>query len=386
MPAVSTKVLVWARESSGLSQDEVAKKLGWKSPERLARIEAGELQPTRANLVKFAEVYRKPVLVFYLPEPPKEVRPVHDFRTLSDVGTKSEIVLDTLVKDISARQELLRSALEEAEEVSPLRFVNSIRRTQNPADVAGRIAEIIRFTGDDYAKMPSVDDAFKQLRQAVEDVGVFVLLASNLGSHHTDIGPSVFRGFSFADPLVPIIVINPKDSRSAWAFTLIHELTHILIGQSALSGYQTNARTEKFCDEVAASFLIKNEILKNHPLDRSDGIASLAISVGELASARNLSRKMIAYNFLSIGRISDDEYRTLSALFDAQRRIVEKPEDDEGGGPSYYVVRRHRLGKRLLSTVERLVSQGTLSTTRAGQVLGVKPTAIFKTFDGKLAA
>ena len=45
----------------------------------------------------------------------------------------------------------------------------------------------------------------------------------------------------------------------------------------------------------------------------------------------------------------------------------------DGKGPSYYVVRRHRLGHALLGLVSRSLSEGMITYTKAGQVLGVKP-------------
>jgi Zn-dependent peptidase ImmA (M78 family) len=386
MPAVNTKILTWARETSGLSVQEVALKLGWKSAEKVLEIEAGDSIPSRGNLVKFAEIYRKPLLLFYLSEPPRSVHPAKDFRMLADANVKSEKILETLVNDVKARQEMLGSALEEADETVPLEFIGSIRTTQKPREIALRMAEKMAFSGADYINAKSVDEAFKQLRLAVESTGVFVVLANNLGSHHTDLDVGVFRGFALADASAPIVVINPKDSKSAWAFTLIHELTHIWIGQSALSAYQSKAAVEKFCDEVAANFLLNFEHLERIKLDRSEGIKSLAQTISVVAGDWNLSRKMIAYNLLDLDRISGKEYAGIVAVFDRQRVNQTLEAVDENSGPSYYVVRRHRLGKRLVSVVERLLSGGMLSTTKAGKILGVKPTAVFKTIESRQAA
>ncbi len=66
--------------------------------------------------------------------------------------------------------------------------------------------------------------------------GVLVLVLGNLGSHHTDLGVEVFRGFSLADDLVPFVVVNPKDSAAARCFTLLHELAHLWVGEPGISG------------------------------------------------------------------------------------------------------------------------------------------------------
>ena len=48
------------------------------------------------------------------------------------------------------------------------------------------------------------------------------------------------------------------------------------------------------------------------------------------------------------------------------------------GGPSYYVVRRHRVGQALLSFTRRMVDSGALSTTKAAKILGIKPAQVGK--------
>ncbi len=65
MPKVNPEIMVWARETAGLSQKEAARKLGFKNSsrstaaEKLASIERGEKEPTRPQLVKMAGQYRR---------------------------------------------------------------------------------------------------------------------------------------------------------------------------------------------------------------------------------------------------------------------------------------------------------------------------------------
>lgn len=86
---------------------------------------------------------------------------------------------------------------------------------------------------------------------------------------------------------------------------------------------------------------------------------------------------MVAYNLLRADLISSAAYQELSGIFDVERRR-RKEEEDKEGGPNYYTVRRHRLGSGLINFVDRTIATGTLSTTKAGTVLGVKPTAVYQ--------
>jgi len=66
--------------------------------------------------------------------------------------------------------------------------------------------------------------------------GIFVLLKGNLGSYHSNIAVTAFRGFALSDDIVPFIVVNDRDIESAWSFTLVHEMAHLILGQTGISG------------------------------------------------------------------------------------------------------------------------------------------------------
>ena len=89
---VKPALLRWARETSGLATDEAANKIGVK-PERLAEWEEGTLRPTVAQLRKAANVYKRPLAVFFLGDPPVQSAPLHDFRGLI-AGTPSRLSSD----------------------------------------------------------------------------------------------------------------------------------------------------------------------------------------------------------------------------------------------------------------------------------------------------
>lgn len=66
---LSGAVLKWAREQRGLSLDVASKRAG-ASADRLMAIEGNLGQPTLAQLRNLAEVYRRPLIVMLLDEPP----------------------------------------------------------------------------------------------------------------------------------------------------------------------------------------------------------------------------------------------------------------------------------------------------------------------------
>ena len=295
-------------------------------------------------------------------------------------------MLGALLRDVHARQGLVRAALEEAEEDVSLAFVGSAQMKDGVDSIINSMGRILGFSAEDFRKQKNVTDAFAALRAATERSGVFVLLMGNLGTHHTDIDAKVFRGFALADNVAPFVVINEKDSRAAWSFTLLHELAHIFLGQTGISGYDGEADVEKFCDAAASRFLLDPAELTAIGVRSAASLEELAKQIGVFAADRKLSRKMVAYNLLRSNLIGRQVYGNLSDTFDADR-IARKKEHPTGDtGPDYYVVRRHRVGAALVILVKRMVAGGVLTTPKAGRVLGVKPTAVNRLVDGNRAA
>lgn len=315
-------ILIWARKTAGFSVEEAAKKLVLSGPDRLQALETGKLTPSRRQLVNMSEKYRRPLLTFYLPKRPRESDKGQDFRTLPEgQALAAEGLLDALLRNVHARQGLVRAALEEAEEDEPLHFVSSARIGDGVDVLVGSIREALGFSAEDFHAQKTVDDAFAALRAAAEKAGVFVLLMGNLGSYHTDIDARVFRGFALADEIARFVVINENDTRAAWSFTLLHELAHVFLGQTGISGYNGEAEVERFCDSVAGRFLLDPAELATISAQQDTGsLEELVKLIGAFAGNRNLSRKIVAYNLLRSHLITSSIYGALSDAFDADRK------------------------------------------------------------------
>jgi Zn-dependent peptidase ImmA (M78 family)/transcriptional regulator with XRE-family HTH domain len=392
MPKVNHEILTWARETAGLSRLEAAKKLGIKDSKditaesRVAALETGDLDPSRPLLLKMARHYRRPLVTFYMSSKPAKGDRGEDFRNLPDRHTGSEALVDALVRDIRARQDIVRSILVDEEEAKPVSFIGSLRMADGVGAVLAAMRQRIGLDLADFRLQSSPESAFALLRSKVEAAGVFVLLIGNLGSHHTAIGVEVFRGFALADPIAPFIVINDQDARPAWSFTLVHELAHLWLGKTGISGGRADLQIERFCNSVAASFLLPaNEIPLigvNRDVDQDSAISLIA----EFAESRHLSGSMVAYSLFQAGLLTEDMWNSISRAFqemwrrsrDARRAAKAEV---ESSGPDYYVVRRHRLGSALLRFVSRNISEGTLSHTKASAVLGVKPRSVAPLLD-----
>jgi Zn-dependent peptidase ImmA (M78 family)/transcriptional regulator with XRE-family HTH domain len=384
MPRVNPEILSWARETAGLSRDEAVEKLGINDArgvaavDRLAAIESGAAEPSRPLLLKMARHYRRPLVTFYMSAPPRKGDRGEDFRNVPNRHTSSEALVDALVRDIRARQSMVRAVLVDDEDAKPLPFIGSMTMSDGAGAVLASIRRTIRLDLAEFRAQVSPEVAFALLRSRVEATGVFVLLIGNLGSHHTAIDVEAFRGFALSDEIAPFIVLNDQDASAAWSFTLIHELAHLWLGTTGVSGAFADAQIERFCNDVAGAFLLPASELSAVGVNRGTDRATAVRLIGDFAEERHLSRSMVAYSLLRAGFLTEGTWRALNGLFEAQWRRSRharrgKP---EGPGPNYYIVRRHRLGSALLRFVSRNVSEGVLTPTKASKVLGVNPRSV----------
>lgn len=335
-------------------------------------------------LSNMARVYRRSLLTFYLAAPPKKGDRGEDFRTVSlDRTINAEAQVDTLVRDLRVRQRMVRAVLEDDEDIQILKFVNSTAMEAGVASLRKAIEQLLGVNCSAYREQKDAESAFNLLRERVERAGVFVLLAGNLGSYHSNIPVEAFRGFAIADNIAPFIVINDGDAMVAWSFTLLHELAHLFLGKTGVSGGGIpERRIERFCNEVASEFLLPLSDVKTISLAGLDPEAQIAM-VSQCADRWRVSRQMVVYGLYKARRIPLEAWQSLSAEIH-KRWITERGRNKEiaritrASGPSYYVVRRHRLGAAMLDFARRSIDAGTLSPVKAAQALGVKPRSVYQ--------
>ena len=394
MPNVNPEILLWARKTANLTPEQAVGKLqirdsrGVSAVQRLLAYETGQVAPTRSLLVRMAKHYRRPLLTFFLSAPPRSRERGVDFRVLSGSfpGTEWAFV-DALLRDVRTRQSMIRAVLEDEEEAQALPIVGSATVADGKAAVLQKLQALLGVDRSHYRAQRDADAAFRLLRTNAETAGVFVLLKGDLGSHHTSIDVQVYRGFVIADEVAPLIVINDGDVKTAWSFTLLHELVHLLLGQTGISGAPADTPIERFCNDVAGEFLLLPDELDSIGLpDVADDTDETINRISEFARERHLSRAMVAYAALRRALIASDMYGDLTSMFRGQwngeRHGRRERARTEGTGPSYYVVRRHRLGNALLQLTRRMLDTGALTTSKAARILGVKAANVPALIDG----
>ena len=354
------EVLLWARERAGLSPEQLAEKMKVK-PERVSEWEStGKISIAQAD--RLAEGTYTPLGYLYLSKPPEEPLPIRDFRTRGDGPPKrpSPDLLDTIYQ-MQRRQDWMRNDLIESG-ADPLPFVGAYSLADSITEVASAIRDVLDLDAGWAEDRPTWRDALSFLRTRLDEIGVLVVFNGVVGnSTKRKLDPNEFQGFALVDEYAPLVFVNSADYPVAQMFTLAHEVAHLLIGETGLSVFDrllpTEHETERFCDQVAAEFLISQQALQAFWLVVQDSDNPSK----DIARKFNVSTVVAARRLLDLGLIDQD---TFFASYNKFRH-----------GPSFWNVQKWRIGPRFAGAVARAAKEGRLSYREAYSLTDLRGNA-----------
>ncbi|WP_321167690.1 XRE family transcriptional regulator [Baekduia soli] len=337
--------------------------------ERLDGWESGEASPTVAQLRNLAKAYKRPLAVFFLPEPPSGFMPLHDYRRLpGTIGEGWSPALRLALRRAEGQQQAaseLRSLL--GEEPPALPVVNA-----DATDAERFAAEARGVLGVTLAQQFSWRDRYKALAgwtAALEEAGVLVLQTSGIAVDE-------MRGFSISDPVVPVIVLNGSDAPRGRIFTALHEWVHLLLNEAGVcdlhdQGDGQDDETERFCNETAAAILMPADTFGQEAAVRAaHGDVEVPDSIiGELATRYSVSQESVVRRLLSLGVGSWDFYMHKRAEY--HEAYMQQRADEEGFAP-FHRVRVRDLGKAYVRLVLDAYHGDRINVSEVSDYLGIR--------------
>jgi Zn-dependent peptidase ImmA (M78 family)/transcriptional regulator with XRE-family HTH domain len=322
---IKPELLVWARSTAGFSLAEVGEKLRLER-DRIDAWEVGNEAPSIPQLRKLAELYRRPLAVFYLQAVPAAFQVIRDLRRLPGAGFRRlppDLLLE--VRRASQHRALALELLDEAGEQPPA-FALSALPTDEPEAVGGTIRAALGITPDVQARWRDADGrtAFNEWRSRIESVDVLVFQT-------TRVAPEDASGFALAEEVLPVIGVNRKDAPTRRTFSLLHELAHLMLRVSGVSDLDTDAARppedqsiEVFCNQVTAAALIPRDILLGDPRVAQHGGRSAEWAdneISDLSRSFGVSREALLRRLLTFGRTTDEFYRRKRAQYAAEFQV-----------------------------------------------------------------
>lgn len=367
-------MLRWAREWRGREIGEAAQRAN-TSPEKIEAWEAGDAVPTVRQARILADYYERPFLEFFLRAPPNVAKSdlVPDFRLHRDAADpKGDRELQAIQSWAEEKRLNALDLFEAVREPVPTVPENLKAQLGSNPEIAAKLArEVADFpiegqmalTSQQRVGMPKI------IRAAIERLGVLVLKEGALAKYGV-------RGLTvFANPL-PVIVFG-AEAPTAQAFTMAHELGHIILQQSAISGppsvrdpaNETEA-AERWCDQFAGAFLMPADaVAKVWAKPNAPVVAIGDDYLRQLANTFSVSQHAMLIRLVDLGYVESTFY------WDVKREdFLRQEREYKGGGiPKYYGVRyRSALGDLYTGLVLEAWSDGEITNHNAAEFMDIK--------------
>jgi len=352
----------------GLSVAEVAAKTNIKA-EILEEWERGEKAPTIPQLRKLGEIYKRPISVFFLAEPPKGFDPQREFRRLPGVTPENESPeLRLALRTALYRREVAKDLYRVLGEPVP-KIELKLNPNDNPEVVGRSVRELLGVSWQEQLACTSPHAALNQWREAIEALGILVFQTSGIELKE-------MRGTSVPDQPVPVIVLNNADAPHGRIFTLIHEFIHLLFTRA---GHQTSRIEGKRKPEeqtlerasnrfAAATLLPRGEFLgevSQHPevLTGSDD------ALRRFANRVKVSAETILRRLLTLNKISATLYSEKRRMWQANSWYTRTQTE---GGPPIQVKIISSVGRSFVSLILEGYQRNALSSSDVSDYLGVQ--------------
>jgi Zn-dependent peptidase ImmA (M78 family)/DNA-binding XRE family transcriptional regulator len=380
---VKPHMLKWIREKSGFDLFGAAKRIGIK-PEQLKEWEEGSKNPSIKQAIKMAEIYKRPLSLFYLDNPPKDFQPaMKDFRTLPGFPVTYSPALLLEHRSAVSRRNLVMDLLDESS-TGDFSYLGRVSLEKDPEQAGKYIRQILDIDWNLQKKMKDAREALNWWKESIENLNVLVFHTNHQGNI---VELEEARGFSISEPRFPVIVLNSKDSHAGRIFTLLHELVHLMLNEGGICDCREHAlpaqipHVEMFCNRTAGAVLVPSDILMNHEVvikhqGKGNRIRWEDVEIDALSSDFSVSNEVLLRRLL-IFKLTSEEFYQLKRKEYSERWERVKKEEQEKGHPPYYRMKLRQLGKPFARTVFNAYYDRRITLSDVMDYIGVK-TGVLK--------
>lgn len=360
------EILKKLRESRTIPANIIAEKLGL-SLEDYEKLESENKKIDIKLAEKIAGIFKRNWTVFLLNELPKTELYKRDNRTTENQTPSLHEKTIQAIEDANYIFEFV-SGLSTHSGLNIPKYDDI--KDLSAEDLGIWIRKQSKISIEEQKKFKDYSDAFKQWRKLVEGMGVYV------SQYPLNIEDKI-RAFSLSDHDRAIIVLNTNDTTTGRIFSLFHELCHIIRRSTGICDlhYSVSSDVEVFCNRFSAAFLVPIEAVKDYVNKNSKAsiLADLDYHSQRLASHLKVSQLVIYRRFATLGIISDSEYskkhnKLLGGFLKKPSVVID---DEGGGGPNFYTIKKLRNGEAYSNTVLRAMNTGEISAFEASNALGV---------------
>lgn len=354
---IKTERYQWAIKRNGDTLDSYI----YKHPKsKIVLWMNGEELPTMKQLEDFAKSVNVPLGYLFLEEEPKETLPFPVFRGDAGISGHFDLNVYDVVNIVRQRQDWLEDYIIN-NELMTCKLVNSITINTPISQAVYLLRQALELDSRWAFGLLNESVAVNILTERLEVLGIFVSYNGIVGNNtHRIIKVSECRGFALVNQTAPFIFVNSQDAKSAQLFTLIHETAHLMLGISA-GHAEANSLSddinEKYCDAVAAEFLVSEAELR---IEWNGDIKKIAHKF-------KVSEPVIARRAYDLGLLQEKDYRDFWKVYN-NRSI---PEKKKTSGGNFYHSSIKRVGRTFAMHIRNAVNSRQISYVDAYRLTGL---------------
>ncbi len=322
-------------------------------------------KPTIKQLEKFSNNVHVPFGYMFLEEPPQEELKFPFFRTQKGKTNKVSLNVYHAIQIVQKRQTWLTEYLIN-QGYDQLPFVGKFGVASDLTEIILDIRRTLDLEIDWASKHRNLESALNHLSLHIEEAGIMMNFSGVVGNNNRrKIKVEECRGFVIVDAYAPFMFINSSDAKAAQMFTIIHELAHIWLGESAGFDFKNmlpaSDPVETLCDQIAAEFLVpKAYFLSQWQKEQN---------FKELNKIFKVSPIVIARRALDLGLIKQPYFFKFYNDYINDFRFKK---ENQGGGGNFYATTKKRVSLRFASYINNAVKENKLLYKDAYRLTGLK--------------
>lgn len=338
--------LVKARETAGLTQDDVSQSLNI-SKTQVDSWERGQSIPSVEEFWALADLYGRSTDYFLLELPSMPKSLIFRMKAVDILDQLPKPARKTLIRF----EELCRAEYELEKALGTTRSINFRRSSASDAEALA-LSERSRLRLGDYS--------IKDLRHLLilQGVRIFVLPIPELS-------PMELSGVSWwHETYGPCILVNGKNIPGRRTFTLAHEYAHLIHSDPpAVCAYMFDRHDEKFADLFAKGFLMPSSGVRRVFQHRDYVPGSLTDrELGSIAGTFSVSLEAMSIRLEEVGLVTPGFTKLNIERWEKERRYFRRSR-----GPKW----KRQLGEEFVQLASDAYRKGLVSSNKLSNYFGV---------------
>lgn len=345
---INSNLIEWAITRAGFKLEDYYE----KNP-KVEEWIRGDKFPTIKQLEDFTHKVHVPFGYLFLNEPPQEELSIPFFRTGKGDVEKVSLNVYHTIQMLQERQSWLTDYLSESG-YDNLNFVGSYNKNSHYKEIVRSIRDTLELTEGWANEFKTWEETLDFLTRKIEEIGIIVTFNGVVGNNtRRKIDVEECRGFVLVNQKAPFLFINASDAKAAQMFTIIHEIAHIWLGESA--GFNNdnmlpaNDPIEKLCDKVAAEFLVPEIHFKE--------LWKTSQNFKTLSRILKVSPIVVARRALDLSLITKADF---FEFYNAYIKSFQLKKENQPSGGNFYATAKKRVSLRFVNYINNAVKNDNL--------------------------